>query len=309
MEIPAILTVDIGPDDAVLGNGRAALPRWERTEAGLSLLRDRLHALEDEFGMAIPATWFVRADDLIVRQLGRADGAFRKFELFLRAAVAAGHEAGWLPQQPAEDGAPDVAQHLARTHSALSSLGIRIRSARAGKLGHDNASMAALDALGIEFDSSALPGRTRIEGGWCLDWAGTPRNPYRPSVADYRVPGEPHLDVCEVPLTTLPMQAPYDAASLERYVNPCMHSTLLWPGLSGVLRDADYLLCVLHPDEIVPRRSGGHPLIGYSADVFSSNLREMVRACRDHGRKISFMTLAGFAGSACTDLATGGAAK
>jgi hypothetical protein len=122
--------------------------------------------------------------------------------------------------------------------------------------------------IGIEFDSSALPGRTKTDPGWQVDWATTPSRRYRPSVADYRVPGSPRLAICEVPLSTVSIRAPYDAAPLARYVDPCVHPSLLWQNLEAALADMEYLLCILHPDEVVPRTdAGGHPLIAYRAVI------------------------------------------
>jgi hypothetical protein len=284
--LPALLTIDVGPDDAVLGAGRTDSAAWGRSEAGLAVLTDSLKRLEDELGAPVPATWFIRADEAIRRQLGSYDAVVRKCQELLHASFSRGHEAAWLVQPPCAE--------LRSVHEALRAGGWLARSARAGELTHDNRSLAGFDALGIAFDSSALPGRARLEEGWGIDWRGTPERPYRPSVSDYRVPGEPSLAIWEIPLTTLAIRAPYDAHPVARYVNPCMRGALLWPALEHVIADASYLLCVMHPDEAIARQDRGHPLIAYSADNLRANLRRIVRSCVDSGRGVSFTTVADF---------------
>lgn len=279
-----MLTVDLGPDDATLGAGRSASSAWDRTSDGLARLDAALGRLEAELGAAIPVTWFVRADAIVGRQFGSALGAFERFDPFLRGVQARGHELAWLAQG---------AEGMAQTHAQLVRAGYAIESARAGELSHDNASLAALDALGVAFDSSALPGRTRGGDGWRLDWAGTPAGAYHPSCDDYRVPGAPALDLLEIPLTTVPIRAPYDAAPLARYVNPAMHASVFAPAVAAV-PGGDYALCVVHPDELVPRASGGHPLIAYDADTFVENLRCLARASAGRGRALSFTTVGAY---------------
>jgi len=271
------------------------MPSWDRTEAGLPIVKDVLKRLEGELGRPLPATWFIRADEAIRRQFGTYDAVFRRFDAALREPFAQGHEAGWLVGFSScgpQFGLPGT--ELQPVLSELVEQGWRLRSARAGELQHDNASMAALDSLGIAFDSSALPRRRRLEDGWGIDWEGTPQRPYRPSLADYRIPGEPERAIWELPLTTVPMLAPYDVRALPRYLNPCMHGSYLWPALEAIVRDASYLLCILHPDEAIARTDGGHPLIAYSAEVLAENLRGIVRACAACGRAVSFKTVADF---------------
>src|SRR5688572_8899209 len=214
--LPVMLTVDLGPDDAVHGEGRSDALSWERTARGLATMTEAFRSLENDLGAAMAITWFVRADAAVERHLGSGTAVLRMFAPLLSRAAQAGHELAWLAQLPGEMDARAL-DDLARIHSGFVAEAFAPKSARAGELRHDNASMAALDALGIAFDSSALPGRVRRDGGWRLDWAGTPAHPYHPSVADYRRPGEPHRRIIEIPFTTVPIRAPYDAAPLARY--------------------------------------------------------------------------------------------
>lgn len=296
-----VLTADVGPADAVLGSGHAIDSSWEETDAGLLACRETLQSLEARFGFALPVTWFIRADELIERQFGDRCAIFARFAELVRSAASNGHEIGWLPQVYAgtseQPGAINY-DDLSATHVALERVGVAVRSVRMGNCFHDDRTMALLAALGIANDSSAVPGRTKVDLGWRMDWSSTPMAPYRPSATDYRIPGDPSLDLIEVPLTVRPLKAPYDAAPLLRYVNPCMHHEFFGQNLREVVDTAGYLLCIFHPDEAVaPRHGRGHPLVAYSRQELERNIRHLVSIANDAGRTISFQTLGQFAAS------------
>lgn len=290
-----ILTADIGPADAVLGAGHAIDSRWEETQSGLSISTGVLRAIEDRFQVALPVTWFVRADRLIEQQFGDRLAIFEMFSDFTRQAVKDGHEIGWLPQVYGGGDAGISHEDLSTTHGALSTAALAPRSVRMGNCFHDNRTMAILDELGISSDSSAVPGRTKDDLGWRMDWTGTPSTPYHPSVVDYRAPGEPPRGILEVPLTVRPLKAPYDQAPLLRYVNPCMHREFFGQNLGEIFASSSYLLCIFHPDEAVTPRSGrGHPLVAYSKEELAFNLAQLFARANTAERDVTFHTLEGF---------------
>jgi hypothetical protein len=167
-----------------------------------------------------------------------------------------------------------------------------LQCARGGDCFHDNASMEAFDMLGLRFDSTAAPGRTKFDPGWAVDWRNTPDDPYRPSIADYRLPGTPCRRIIETPLSMLSMKAPYDPVPLRRYVNPCFHEHYLWPSLEGSLADSRAMICVSHPDEFLPvLREHGHPMVSYDAAVFASSVIRIARTAREAGRQPVFMRM------------------
>ena len=100
-------------------------------------------------------------------------------------------------------------------------------------------------------------------------------------------------------MSAVPILAGYDAQPLRRYVNPSFHPALLWPCLEEVLGESTYLLCLLHPDEAVPRDNAGHPLIAYSPRIVLENIRRIAAACTARGRRPAFMTLREFAELRC----------
>ena len=284
-----------------MGNGHETDSSWSRTEAGILVIRDAFHELEDEFGIKIPATWFVRADRIIGRQFGMSTAIFRNFSTFLHARTQDSHEIGWMPQVYETNYAPESGTHLQQTepystqlyeiHEDLIELGYPVNSVRMGDCYHDNQTMDAISRLGIRFDSSALPGRSKFDSGWRLDWSVTSAHPYFPSLSDYRLPGDLHHRVLEIPLTLTPIQADYDRQPLLRYVNPCMQRKYLWQNLESILEKSSYLMCILHPDEIVLSHGEGHPLIAYSRKEVLYNLHRLVEICRQSGREPTFHTL------------------
>jgi hypothetical protein len=295
--LPVYVTVDIGPALATLRQDREADPDWEPTFAALPLLRGALLRLEDRLGCAIPVTWFVRADDLVERQFGSSLAIVRRFADRLGASLA-NHELGWMPQLPA-GGIRGIDHEILRsTHAELASSLPRIHSVRMGDCYHDNRAMGLLAELGVRFDCSAVPGRIKSDPGWHVDWRGTPTHPYHPSRADYRCPGEPHWNILEIPMTVIPMLASYDPAPLLRYINPCFLGDYLWPRLSPVLANAPYLVCLLHPDELLPAMSPGHPMIAYSPERFVENVGAIAAEAARHGRQVEFNILRDFGSTA-----------
>lgn len=298
-ELRVFLTADVGPADAVLGAGHETDGRWEETESGLAVTTDVLRSIQDRFGIAVPVTWFFRADSLIEQQFGDCLAIFDKFSRFTQLVVREGHEIGWLPQVYAGSRGAVVGinyEDLSTTHAALTNAAHAPRSVRMGNCFHDNRTIKLLNDLGVEVDSSAVPGRTKDDLGWRMDWLGTPARPYYPSVADYRQPGEPQLDILEVPLSVRPIKAPYDQAPLLRYLNPCMHRHFFLQNLRDLLASSSYLLCIFHPDEaVVPQSGKGHPLVAYSKDELAFNLQELMAESARLGRVVSFHRLENFA--------------
>ena len=294
-ELALFLTADVGPANAVLGAGHGTRGRWEHTEDGLAVVRDVLRSVQDRLGIGLTVTWFVRADRLIERQFGERLAIFRRLSGLTDRLVREGHEIGWMPQVYAGPAGEIDYEDLSVTHAALASSVPAPRSVRMGNCFHDNRTMHLLNDLGVRFDSSAMPGREKHDRGWRMDWVGTPEQAYHPSVADYRKPGAPQLDILEVPLAVRPIKAPYDAAPLLRYLNPCMHRGFFWQNLHELIASSSYLLCILHPDEALPcQGERGHPLVAYSKDELEFNLRELIGVSGRMGRAVTFRKLETF---------------
>jgi len=286
------LTIDVGPADAVLGRGNAIDADWSATINGTQSLFDTLDRLADTLGSAVGSTWFVRADCLIQSQFGDRLAIVERFTALTGHRDGQSFEVGWMPQVYGPASAAIDYDDLYETHRELGAAGFRPTSVRMGNCYHDDRTMRTLADLGITFDSSALPGRTKTDSSWRLDWSVTPDAAFRPSADDYRRPGEPALAITEVPLTMLPIRAEYDAAPLLRYVNPAMRPELLWPGLDSLVATCERLVLITHPDEIQPRQhSDGHPLIAYSPAILTENLRRLTEGAGKLGRRLEFLPL------------------
>ncbi len=286
------VTIDVGPPEAALGRGHEIHDDWERTETGLAILNDVFRSLEDQCGMRLPMTWFLRADRLIAEAFGDRMSLFQKFSGLIDQLTRKGHEIGWMPQVYSKGNDSVDYEDLLITHDAMKDWGLSPKSVRMGDCFHDNKTMKTLDDLDIRFDSSAMPGRRKDDFGWRMNWMGTPNEAYYPSQEDYRKPGTPHFNILEVPLSVAPIRAPYDPEPLLRYLNPCMHRRFFWQNLESLIASDSYLLFLLHPDEAVPRQANaGHPLISYSADEMKYNLRELIRISTRLERTASFRNI------------------
>lgn len=249
-----------------------------------------------------PATWFVRLDRQIEVLYGRPDHAFVRHAGVLQHLAANGHEIGWHPrvyarcteqwEQCVDEGA--IADELralaplARDHG--------LRAVRMGWGFHTNATMSLLPEFGFHIDSSALPRPRYAWETMRKDWTGAPQQPYAPSIADYRRPGDPALDLLEIPVTAVP--ASYDREPILRYANPAFCTAALREPLVAWFAERerhDHLVTVSHPYELFPRPGGGHELLSFALETLEANLELLRGIASARGRDVTFLTLPAFA--------------
>lgn len=273
MTITIVFTVDVDNDGMTGANERNALA-WDSVGEV-----PRIAELFERRG--VTATWFVRADNQLGEVYGHAAWLLRERAPLWDALRGAGHAIGWHPHvvRRDESGAfaaetDDVrcAAALRAIHASLAAEGFSFSAVRIGEAFHGNESMRALDELGLAVDSTAIPGRRRDDAARRFDWSGTPNAPYRPSAADYRVPGQPALSIVEVPMTAVPVQAPYDDAPLPRYLNLAYRSAIFRDAVRRHLERAgsEVLVTILHPEET--RGPGGHALYAHDLQTVTDNL-------------------------------------
>lgn len=160
---------------------------------------------------------------------------------------------------------------------------INWRILRIGECVMTNPLMEAINNSGILVDSTALPGRVRNDAEKKLDWEITGNKPYHPSFEDYRITGEPSMNVLEVPLVTIPMKASYDKESISRYVNLSFKTEVLFQNMAEYVRNNDSLLSITHPFEVLS--PGQHGLIAYDIEVFKKNIQEIDAVVRKCGKE------------------------
>jgi len=295
-----ILTIDIGPDGASIGKGHANDFIWTNTEQGILILLDAFNEISAKHGIDVSATWFIRSDKVIQDSFGSYTELFDRVVSVITGASVT-HEIGWLPQLYTEGvisktlSAEYCKSSLNEAYYALSKAGYQIQSTRMGDCYHNNHTMKVLEDIGIKYDCSALPHRVKKEAGWYLDWELTGEKVYHPSSDDYRVPGHPSYELLEIPLSMVDILADYEVQPLSRYINPCFKNDYLWQNLESVIEKANYLHCVMHPDEIVPpEKNAGHPLVSYSYKDTINNLSRIINTFQKHSECIEFHTVREF---------------
>lgn len=294
------LTFDAEADafDASIESADALV--WRGIEEGIPRIDDMLADVRDSFGGRACATWFVRCDDQIESLTGEAAHLLHRYADCWRRHQALGDEIAFHPhlyrrQDKAwlqETEASALADQINRTYAAMQSAGFTSQVSRIGEAFGSNAVMAALDAIGIRCDSTAMPGRVRQDETRSLDWSGTPDGPYQPSVADYRVAGQPARRLLEVPMTMALTRAEYDQEPLRRYIDLSFHPHALRDGLTALLPDAKIVVTVTHPSTILPSlATQRHGLLSFSPNAFAENLRHLTNECTRLGRPFRFITL------------------
>ena len=302
-EMLVALTFDLDPDhfDPSIGDdyGSDTLS-WHGVEKAVPAIAEILSDLQDNLGTPVRATWLPRADDQIGTIYGDPGAMLDRFDDLLRILESAGHEIAWHPHlHKREDGRwiqekhPDrLRANLAAAHEALRRRGWTPRATRMGGNYGSVELMEILEALGIEVDSSAMPGRTRQDDHVSIDWGKTPQTSYRPALNDYRGPGSPGRSIVELPLSMAAVKADYDDRPYPRYVDLSFHAHALQPGLETLLDKTDYLVTDTHPSTVVPEiGTQPHGLLSFSLDTFRSNLDAILDCCAQRNRPVRFVTL------------------
>ena len=279
MAVNLVVTVDVDNDGAAAGATSLA---WTSIE-WLPALKEIFERLD------VCVTWFVRADNQLMAVYGTAAYVLLEHEALWSRVVGPEDELGWLPhvyrwcrqtrRYVCERDPARFVDQLKAAHSDLTSQGYGFTSVRIGDGYHCNATMQAVEDLGLRVDSTAIPGRKRGDGSRVSDWVPTPNHPYHPSRADYRVAGATdRRELLEVPMTTVPIRAAYDRCQVYRYLNPAFHHQIFIAAIERILADREalqarehVLTLILHPDEVVPRERA-HALYAFSLDEVHRNI-------------------------------------
>jgi len=285
MTLSVVVTVDVDNDGVSLTNERDRLS-WN----GLALIPQVAEIIR-EFGL--PVTWFIRADSQLQEYYGAVDFLLTEHRSLWASLARAGDEIGWHPHiyAPAAGGylpvrdEQAVAQALRVTNAELSARGHAFASVRMGEAIGGNTILRTLAELGLRVDSSAIPGRRRIDRDRWFDWSTSPNRPYWPSAADYRVPGVPTLPILEVPMTATLVHAPFDPCPLPRYTNLAYHPPIFaaalerWFGGPAERSEHAVLTLIVHPDELMAR-TGDHPLYAFAPQALRINLKTTLDMAR-----------------------------
>lgn len=266
---------------------------WRGLEAGSALAFDALARASDRFSIDIRSSWFVRIDPQIAAECGDLLWAAEKFgELYATELATAQHEMQWhahlyRKQEGAwvlEDDPAAQAEQLHRSHAAMSDAGLGLRVSRIGECLFSNTIGRVLTDLGVEADSTAMPGRA-IKN--TFNWRTAPHRPYYQDTGDFCQAASDGL--LELPFAMLPVLAPYDSAPISRYANlGFLHSAMDVP-LRALVQTASSIVTIAHPFELLPEAE--HPLWGASPSNFLANLESIIDEATRIGRPIRFVTM------------------
>jgi hypothetical protein len=300
MKVFLSVTVDVDNDDMTTTGNRSG-DRW----ASIALVPSISAIFERE---NTPATWFVRADRQIKLNYGSTTHFLNTHDVMWRHLESKGHEIAWHPHLYArtengqfvpeyEDGA--CKEQLISSYSDICHSGWKMYSARIGEAFGSNAITATLRSFGLEADSTAIPGRHRSPLNERLDWRLTPNSPYIQDPSDYRVATRQHQGdpLVQVPMTTVPIQAEYDAGPIQRYINLTYHPAILLDRLGGYLDSLEqqsstlaWVTTILHPDEVLPRPER-HALYAFDIRAVEANLRGLLDHVNSRGWDIECTTI------------------
>ena len=271
---------------------------WRGIELGIPLIESILSSVRDSHGNSARATWFVRCDDQIGHITGDAAYLLNRYrDLWIRRQQI-GDQIGFHPHLYRElsgrwrqDSNPEtLREQIFRAYDAMQGAGFQSSVSRIGEGFGANSVMSAVEECGILCDSTAMPGRVRVDAERCLDWEVTPAHSYHPSIGDYRVPGARVYKILEVPMSMVRTFADYDNQPLMRYLDLSFHTHVLRGGLAALVANANTIVTVTHPSTILPRNQS-HGLLSFSADVFVENLHMLLRECIHQQRPFHFVTL------------------
>lgn len=300
MKVMLSVTVDVDNDDMTI-NGNRSGDSW----ASIALIPSLSAIFERE---NTPATWFVRADRQIKLNYGTTEYFLHTHDVMWRHLESKGHEIAWHPHLYArtENGqfVPEYEdeackEQLISSYSDICDSGWRLYSARIGEAFGSNAITATLRSLGLEADSTAIPGRHRSPLNKQLDWRLTPNLPYIQDPLDYRVATRRHQGdpLVQVPMTTVPIQAEYDAEPIQRYINLTYHPAILLDRLGRYLDILEqqsatvaWVTTILHPDEVIPRPDH-HALYAFDISAVEANLRGLLGYVDSRGWEIECTTI------------------
>ena len=225
----------------------------------------------------IKTTWFIRIDNQMEARFGAADYIFQAHAEKLNWLLENGHELGWhfhsfvkdagqWRQNTDEDA---ICEELRKHYTTAKEH--KLYLLRMGWTYHTNKTMEAINSFGMLADCSAMP---RPNYSWEMstrNWEGSPFQPYYPSVADYRVPGNPCYATLEYPLTTIPIAAPYDTeAGVLRYLNPAYHEEIFCKAIDDLQGKQCNLIS--HPYEFLSADKP-HGMLAFNFNSFTNNIK------------------------------------
>jgi hypothetical protein len=247
-----ILSIDIDNDFTSIPRETDRLS-WDGLYTGLPQL---LLAIEDvalKCKQILKVTLFCRADWQIKAVMGNSAWVFTQTRQVVDALnlKATKIDYQWHPHLYSLENdnwsftlnEEDQCQQLEEIYFDLIQSGLKISCSRIGECLFSPAILHTLEKLNISIDSTALPGR---DLGY-VDWTWAQQTVFHPSLTGEGTITEAKL--LEVPFSMIPILAPYDDVSRERYLNVVYQSQYVTEGIKSY--QGEYIVTIAHPYELL----------------------------------------------------------
>lgn len=307
--VPLVLCVDVEPD-ARSFKPDAPSP-WDGLPRSLDLLEEFRGAVASATGRPAHVSWFLRMDPQVERGYGRMAWVVDGHPEIFDRLCAAGDHFGLHVHVPRWDAAAGdwvidyadagwVDDCIARAFEAFrQSVGVPATTFRFGDHWMDQRTFAQIEALGVEVDLTLEPGHDETDfygrferhTGGPPDFRAVPTHPYRPSLADYRVPDP---DRCDGPWV-LPVTTARVRPRLLHRLYRHLVSRRTWGETSTALvsqhpslfsQIVDAALARPNPHLVLTLRSSAAVKPAYAARV-RANLSSLLR--RPEGRQLAWV--------------------
>ena len=279
--------------------GNEQLGSWDGIEFGVPRIMRTLETLGNAIGKDIVSSWFVRCDDHIEDLTGSASFLLNKFKETWKSIRRDRGEICFHPHlyERSPNGnwiqstnSTAISEQIYRSHYQMKLAGFDPAISRIGNAYGSNACFQALSELGIIADSSAMPGRLRVDQHRTIDWVNTPRKAYKPSRNDYRQPGTPAHDILQIPFSMIETKASYDNSVFLRYLDLSFHPDVFLNGFHDLVKSSDYAVTITHPSALLDSGKA-HGLISYDLYSLGQNLKQLIEALNQIERPYKFVTM------------------
>ncbi|MCV2870444.1 hypothetical protein OEW28_17670 [Defluviimonas sp. WL0002] len=253
MSVPVILAIDVEPDERVVRKTREGWPGFPML---VELLMDRRARLQDATGRPVFFNWYLRLDPQIEIAFGDAGWVFDRYGELIDRVCSAGDSLGlhvhtWRPVRRFFRNTWLADFEDAEWIRHCLTLGLETFRKRTGAFPatmsfgdnfmHESA-LQVMNECGIRADFSMNPGmkprkalgKGELSAGMLPDYQSTPRHPFKPSSADFRVPGKTNNAFWEVPVTSGIVGKDKDGS--DRWVKLLWGTNPDWVG--GITRQA-----------------------------------------------------------------------
>lgn len=305
--ITILLTIDVDADyfDSSFKKNINFKNQWKGYEIGIPLLLDNIFNLTDSFGESLVATWFIRADNQIKYHFGDYSYLAQNKINFWNTLLSSGHEIGWHPhlyenfngnwEQAINE--EQIVEQLNKSYKSLNqTFDNRIKTSRIGEAFFSKLIGRTIDDLNIHFDSTALPGRVRIDGTRSFDWTKTESKPYYPCKNDYRISSSNNFNFIEVPFTMISTLAEYDKIPLYRYFDLSFKHNCIKDGINELIYDGNYLNLIIHPSTIISDINVGknHGLLSFDINHVKKNFHYIIEKIQEKNIEFKFSTISNY---------------